>query len=111
MERLFNSEFNLREKVKQIILNNTEKSNIVPKKSSIHRKRIMLVDEVDVFFSDKFFGKVWRPGFTIKSKSIEQLANYVWNNKKEITHEKIVESEEFKACLKEYPTIETILRS
>lgn len=44
-------------------------------------KRVMIIDEVDVFFSKDFFGKLYSPATTIKSPEIEALANYIWNHR------------------------------
>jgi hypothetical protein len=50
----------------------------------------MLVDEVDVFFSNKFFGNAYIPAFSIKSSCVSRLADYVWFNKDDISYLKIV---------------------
>lgn len=106
----------MRENVKQIYLQDKDCSKTISSSKSINlfspnsRKRILLVDEVDVFFGKEFFGKFYSPSTSIKGPLIEDLVTYVWNNRGSITFRQLVDSEEFKKCLKEYPYLQTILR-
>ena len=74
----------------------TEKVNGVAPANN--RKRILLVDEVDVFFGKEFFGKYYAPSTSIKSTLIEDLVTYVWNNRGTITFRQLIETEEFQKC-------------
>ena len=74
----------------------TEKVNGVAPANN--RKRILLVDEVDVFFGKEFFGKYYAPSTSIKSILIEDLVTYVWNNRGTITFRQLIETEEFQKC-------------
>jgi hypothetical protein len=108
-ERLFNSgENNLRENVKRIILENIDCGqnfivrgfNCIKGMIVSPRKRILLIDEVDVFFAKDFFGKLYTPSAIIKSKVIEALASYVWDHRSTITYTELIKSDEFEACVK-----------
>lgn len=99
-----------REDIEALLLNN---ETIVAKKGDITEtksKKIMLIDEVDVFFSKEFFGEQSRHGITLQSCEVEKLADFVWANKATITYQKIIQSKEFRACERRYPTIHNLLR-
>ena len=40
-----------------------------------------MIDEVDVFFSKDFFGAQYRPLATITDPEVQNLVDYIWNNK------------------------------
>lgn len=100
-ERLLNSKkFNLRDKVESVILNRQPfrgNKGI----GDIGRKKILLVDEVDVFFSEAYFGKLYSPVITLKSRRISKLADFVWHHENNnLTFKKITKSQEFVDCIK-----------
>ena len=89
--------------MKQIYLDDKDRSRITMEKvngvaPANNRKRILLVDEVDVFFGKEFFGKYYAPSTSIKSTLIEDLVTYVWNNRGTITFRQLIETEEFQKC-------------
>jgi hypothetical protein len=43
-----------------------------------NRKRVLLIDEVDVFFKKDFYGSSYRPLATLQSKSFADLVKYAW---------------------------------
>ena len=64
------------------------------------QNKILLIDEVDVFFSEEFFNKAYVPLAEIKHHSISKLIDFIWTNKnKKINFYQIQESEEYKECL------------
>jgi len=67
-EKLYNSnKRDLRQDVKDILLNDKKCSETLSGTSRSHspRKKILLVDEVDVFFSKEFFGQYYTPSAKI----------------------------------------------
>ncbi len=44
-------------------------------------KRIILIDEVDVFFSKEFFSKMYEPIAQIKNEHVTALLDFMWNNR------------------------------
>jgi hypothetical protein len=42
------------------------------------RPQVLLIDEVDVFFSDDFYGKTYNPRALIKHETISALTDYIW---------------------------------
>ena len=45
--------------------------------------RILLIDEVDVFFSKELFGNTYRALSNIKDETITQLIEYIWATRKD----------------------------
>jgi hypothetical protein len=43
--------------------------------------QVLLIDEVDVFFSDSFFGNVYIPTAEIKHDFISALCDYIWEDR------------------------------
>lgn len=43
------------------------------------RPEILLIDEVDVFFSKNFYGEVYRPNAQLKDPLINILTDFIWN--------------------------------
>jgi hypothetical protein len=62
-----------------------------------------------VFFSKEFFGQYYTPSTAITHKCIQELSTYVWLNRATITYKKLIETNELKACFKEFPKLNTIL--
>jgi hypothetical protein len=92
-ERLVNShKNNLRRNVKDIYINDKNCQEIKDTTDDAPRKRILLVDEVDVFFAKDFFGKYYTPSTSIKHKLIEDLTTYVWKNRDNITYNDLIDS-------------------
>ena len=46
------------------------------------RPQILLIDEVDVFFSESFFGNTYMPQAQIDGKEVEALTDYIWLKRK-----------------------------
>ena len=47
------------------------------------RPCILLIDEVDVFFSESFFGNTYMPQAEIKGPEVQALTDYIWENRDE----------------------------
>ena len=56
-------------------------SNIEIRPKAQADKRVILIDEVDVFFSKEFFNKMYAPVAIIKDPKVSNLLDYVWNNR------------------------------
>jgi hypothetical protein len=44
---------------------------------------VLLIDEVDVFFSKEFYGNVYTPSTDIKHPAVSSLIDYIWNKRNE----------------------------
>jgi SecA DEAD-like domain len=45
------------------------------------RKHILLLDEVDVFFSREFYGATYNPSTTLKNHQVTEILEYIWKNR------------------------------
>lgn len=90
--------FDLRDKVESIILNRSPFRGVrVP---IAEKKKIMLVDEVDVFFSKTYFGELYEALITLKSETINKLADYVWfHENNNINFKKLTKGKHFVNCI------------
>ena len=77
------------------------------------QKRLLLLDEVDVFFGPSFYGDVFLPRAEIKSKDSESLLRYMWKHKERFNNSTFKNSVEeimllscVKSLLKEYPNLQ-----
>ena len=50
--------------------------------SDNQRPNILIIDEVDVFFNESFYGQSYKPVARITDPSIIQLVRVLWNNRK-----------------------------
>ena len=57
-------------------------------------KSILLIDEVDVFFSEDFFGKMYAPVETVYNASIAKVQTYIWQ---EISQNANIKEDELKS--------------
>ena len=63
---------------KKLIING--KSNH-PKKQDVNSsKRILLIDEADIFFNGEFYGKCFTPSCLWKDPLIDSIQQYIWEN-------------------------------
>jgi fatty acid/phospholipid biosynthesis enzyme len=58
------------------------------------RPQVLLIDEVDVFFSDSFFGNVYIPTAEIKNDAVSALCDYIWAERQKKIEELSLMSEE-----------------
>lgn len=80
------------------------------------QKRLLLIDEVDVFFGKTFYGKTYSPLVHIDSKSIEQFMRHIWENKKRLCElsnqeaiEELQQTPQYASILTEYPNLDSFL--
>ena len=80
-EMKINKSGDLRQIMLNLVLKNSEKVEI--KSDSNARPQILLFDEVDVFFSERFFGNTYMPQALIKGPEVQALTDYIWENRDE----------------------------
>jgi hypothetical protein len=76
-----NKEGDVRKIVEDLILDG-KLSNINEQKRSSIRPRVLLIDEVDVFFSKDFYGNSYRPSLNLSDKTINDLISLIWKERK-----------------------------
>lgn len=77
-----------------------------------HKKRALLIDEVDVFFGKDFYGNTYNPLASIQLELFLDLANHIWinrGNRSNITLSRIQVADEFKALCSAYPDWSSLL--
>jgi hypothetical protein len=80
------------------VLKNPKKVEI--KSNHNTRPQILLIDEVDVIFSESFFGNTYMPQAQIEGEEVEALTDYIWlNRKNDLTIKKVSETQEYKDVL------------
>ncbi|EFA77015.1 hypothetical protein PPL_09767 [Heterostelium album PN500] len=85
-------------------------NSLAPVHSQISQSsRILLIDEVDLFFGDSFYGKTYNPATTLHSSSIVKLYEYIWNNRKNIKFATLSKQIEYKNVISEFPGYEKLL--
>ena len=70
------------------------------------RPRILLIDEVDVFFQKDFYGSMYQPIAKVSDPSVSALLKYIYTNRDSRTHlnlKVIFSSEEFSKCVERFP--------
>ena len=77
--------------------------------NKVTSKRILLIDEISTFFSQKYYGKTMSKTISLKGTSIEELFKYIWDNRKKITIDKVKNSKYFQAITAKYSYLESIL--
>jgi GTPase SAR1 family protein len=76
-EAVINENGNVRELVRKFILG--DRASIKPRTNT--RKKVLLIDEVDVFFSQSFYGKRYNPATVLKDPTITALINRIWDER------------------------------
>ena len=79
-ENLLNEQCNVRETVLQMIFENKSYlSPIITKRGA--RSKVLLIDEVDVFLSEKYYGGLYFPSVYLNDSYIKNLLDEIWRNK------------------------------
>jgi hypothetical protein len=100
-EQLLNQQCNVREKVREMIANNQSTLTAVDTASRL-RPKILLIDEVDVFLSDKYYGGVYIPSVYLKDPSIKALIDSIWQNKTLRSLNSVKALPAYQACATKY---------
>ncbi|ETN97163.1 hypothetical protein RFI_40367 [Reticulomyxa filosa] len=84
--------------------NDDEKKTVEP-----IRSKILLIDEVDVFFNKNFYGGYYSAAATLRHDSITKLIDFIWEYREsDLTLEEVKQCNEYKACcnvLKEWDSL------
>ncbi|CAF4742661.1 unnamed protein product, partial [Rotaria sp. Silwood2] len=76
----------------------------------IKRAKILLIDEVDVFFNKDFYGNVYTPSTTLRDPTITSLINFIWRERKsKLNLDKVKFTNEYKACCQRFPNWELLI--
>ncbi|CAF4095909.1 unnamed protein product [Rotaria sp. Silwood2] len=107
-ENIINENGQIRELVEQMISTNT--SVFTQNSHPIKRAKILLIDEVDVFFSREFYGNLYTPSASLRDPTIIALANYIWENRKlKLTLNKVKATSEYQTCCQKFQNWELLI--
>ncbi|ETO08017.1 hypothetical protein RFI_29373 [Reticulomyxa filosa] len=100
-ERIINEDGDIRKLVENFILlsdnNEEKKSNEIER---VVRSKILLIDEVDVFFNKDFYGNCYSPAATLRHDTITKLIDFIWKDRDSyLKLADVRQSNEYKACL------------
>ena len=84
--------------VENLVLRNPP-NKLMIRRDEKPRPKVLLIDEVDVFFSDGFFGSTYTAYASIKGKEVEALTDYIWEHRKEVLMIRAIKkTPEYKNC-------------
>jgi hypothetical protein len=119
-EEIINENGDARELLVNLIKGKKEFKTKRAKEATIKRAKLLLVDEVDVFFTKDFYGNSYTPLARLKDPLIANLMKYIWKMRKtfQIAKDKntkdrlkqIEASQEFKACIGKYKEWEFLFK-
>ncbi|CAE7856767.1 secA2, partial [Symbiodinium sp. KB8] len=108
-ERLINRHGNLRDRVQAEILGG---DSTFTRSKADSKDRILLIDEVDVFFDEGFYGSSYNPVGSLQDSTVSALLDYLWSirgNDMKLNWGSVRQSVEYAACLKKFPRWATYL--
>ncbi|CAF3191489.1 unnamed protein product [Rotaria sp. Silwood2] len=101
-EDMINEKENIRQTVEEITSKGS--NNTIKNSQRKERANILLIDEVDVFFSRDFYGNVYTPSASLRDLTITSLVNYIWRERKsQLTLNKLQLTDEYKAVSQRFP--------
>lgn len=119
-ERLINTEGDVRTMTQDVLLATKKTparggeggvaSRVVVK--SQETRRVLLVDEVDVFFSSSFYGETYDPVKRLEVAAVADLQRDVWSKRSEdstLILPELKNSESYQTLMREYPGVKGIL--
>ncbi|CAF4380675.1 unnamed protein product, partial [Rotaria sordida] len=96
-ENFLNEQCNLREKVCDMIMENKNSIGVIQKTTHI-RPKVLLIDEVDVFLSEKFYGGMYTSSVFLKDPTTKSLLDTIWNSKPICRLSDVKDTPAYNAC-------------
>ncbi|CAL6013564.1 Helicase-related_protein [Hexamita inflata] len=109
-ERYINENGEIRKLTEDCILKNkldATKNNKMP------RQKVLMIDEVDVFFNESFYGSSYTPMARVQNSEIKSLLDYVWQNRNQknlMNKNSITKTQEYLNCEKSLKGWEELLK-
>jgi len=76
---MINHNGEIRQLLEQLISKNS--NSAAQWSQRVERDKILLIDEIDVFFSQNFYGNPYMSSASLRDTTITSLINYVWTEK------------------------------
>ncbi len=71
-----------------------------------------MIDEVDVFFDEKYFGQLYTPGVAINAPEVKTLMRFIWEHRNDDRLNRVTfQSEEYANLLNLYPHLKELLKN
>ncbi|MFN7097405.1 MAG: hypothetical protein ACK4PR_07595, partial [Gammaproteobacteria bacterium] len=101
-EDVVNEDGDIRQRVQNLISNKDIDDGIT--KLRKRKSRVLLIDEVDVFFNRDFYGNIYTPTTSLQDYTISNLVKLIWRTRNIKTYSlgMLKNSPEFKACCQRY---------
>lgn len=98
-ETVLNKNGDVRGRIQEFIMTN-ELGDMVEVNGGHSNKKILLIDEVDVFFSKDFYGNRYNPSLNLVDGTLVNLLTMIWRDRAdELTLDTVKETQEFAACV------------
>lgn len=81
LERLCETIINERGELRESILNKVQNKSDRDKKIMSKRKKVLLIDEVDVFFDKDFYGNFYAPVAILKNENVQAIIKQIWEQR------------------------------
>ncbi|EAR88873.1 helicase carboxy-terminal domain protein, putative (macronuclear) [Tetrahymena thermophila SB210] len=79
-------------------------------KDKQRKPKILLIDEVDVFFSQDFYGKLYNPIARLQDQCIIDLAQFIWNRRSNyLSLKEVQETECYQQCISKFKNLNCII--
>ena len=109
-EKNINADINIRDEILKFIGVSDQEKKGERRKNQEKRPKVLLLDEVDVFFSRDFYGASYYPTAVAKDPIITSLFKIIWTQRNNIKFSEAVNSQEFKDCISKFPKFSNLLR-
>ena len=74
--------------------------------------RVLVIDEVDVFFDEHYFGKLYAPGVAIDGPEVKRLIKFIWQNHSDKRLNRLVfQAEEYRNLINALPHLTELLKN
>ncbi|CAF1137415.1 unnamed protein product, partial [Didymodactylos carnosus] len=106
-EDMINENGDIRQIVEHLVSKGS--NDAIQNRQHIKRAKILLIDEVDVFFSREFYGNVYTPSASLQDSSITSLVNSIWTQRKYLNLKRVKATAEYKVCCDRFPKWELLI--
>jgi len=102
-DQIVNSDGNVREITKSFLNATFTGTKAKPRQSRKNRKRILLVDEVDVFFGLEFYGNTYNPASLFSNPDVYEILRFVWQNRANVSFSQVMKTGAMKSLTSKFP--------
>jgi hypothetical protein len=76
------------------------------------REKVLLVDEVDVFFNQDFYGNAYQPSFLWNTPEIENILRFVWDGRqRSLTEQAVLTTPGYQELAKRFPDLVPVFKT